>query len=110
MHIQSHEVLKPIDRERAKIIGLLMIACLGFVMASLFRKKKQHIENFCLHFKTFKESLLLPIFCHSIPTGAKACKELRLYEEAIKWCSDGLAVSFTDAITNICCLLSNYLF
>ncbi|XP_020610303.1 tetratricopeptide repeat protein 28-like isoform X3 [Orbicella faveolata] len=27
----------------------------------------------------------------AIVTGAKACKELQLYEEAIKWCCDGLA-------------------
>ena len=57
-------------------------------------------KNFCLYFKTFKESLLLSIFCQLITTGAKACKELQLYEEATKWCCDGLAVSFTNAITN----------
>ena len=51
------------------------------------------METFC------QESPLLSIFCHLIPTGAKACKKLQLYEEAIKWCCDGLAVSFTNAIT-----------
>ena len=62
-------------------------------------------SNICISktFKTFPR--LLSILCHLIPTGAKACKELQLYEEAIKWCCDGLAVSFTNAITNNILLL-----
>ncbi|KAL9962550.1 hypothetical protein ACROYT_G031658 [Oculina patagonica] len=33
-----------------------------------------------------------PTYMKAIFRGAKACKELRLYEEAIKWCDDGLAI------------------
>ncbi|XP_078382338.1 uncharacterized protein LOC144665030 [Oculina patagonica] len=33
-----------------------------------------------------------PTYIKAIFRGAKACKELRLYEEAIKWCDDGLAI------------------
>ncbi|KAL9962554.1 hypothetical protein ACROYT_G031662 [Oculina patagonica] len=33
-----------------------------------------------------------PTYMKAIFRGAKACKELRLYEEAIKWCHDGLAI------------------
>ena len=74
-------------------------------MTSLFLEKNSTLRSFIRISKTFKESLLLPIFCRLIPTGAKACKELQLYEEAIKWCCDGLAVSFTNAITNNILLL-----
>ena len=40
------------------------------------------------------------------PSGASACVKLKQFEEAIKWCEKGLAVSFiTDASTeNICCV------
>ena len=79
---------------------------LGFIMASLFlekktkqnKTKKSALIIFVSISKTFKESPLLSIFCHLKPTGAKACKELQLYEEAIKWCCDGLTVSFTNVI------------
>ena len=69
-------------------------------MASLFLKKEKRsalIIFVCIS-KTLKESPLSSIFCHLIPTGARACKELQLYEEAIKWCCDGLTVSFTNVI------------
>lgn len=38
------------------------------------------------------------------PSGANACVKLKQFEEAIKWCEKGLAVSFiTDAsMENIC--------
>ena len=72
---------------------------LGFITASLFLEKKNGaLIIFVSISKTFKESPLLSIFCHLKPTGAKACKELQLYEAAIKWCCDGLAVSFTSVI------------
>ena len=75
------------------------IGYLGFIMVRLFLEKKSTLRPFACISKT-QESPLLSIFCHLIPTGAKACKELQLYEEAIKWCCDGLAVSFANAITN----------
>ena len=68
-------------------------------MVSLFLEKKSTLKPFVCISKT-QELPLLSIFCHLTPTGAKACMELQLYEEAIKWCCDGLAVSFTNAITN----------
>ena len=30
----------------------------------------------------------------AITLGARACFELAMYEEAVTWCNDGLAVSF----------------
>ena len=80
-------------------------------MASLFLEKNSTLIIFVCISKTFKESLLLSIFSHLIPTGAKACKELRFYEEAVMWCCDGLAVSFTNAtINNIFLLVPTFIF
>ena len=75
------------------------IGYLGFIKSLFLEKKNSTLRPFVCISKT-QESPLLSLFCHLIPTGAKACKELQLYEEAIKWCCDGLAVSFTNAITN----------